>query len=101
MKKRGPGFEKVFEFCYNYKQKWTRSGRKTPIVDGIVFNKVEIDLFKETSYCLFLQDNGLGLKQIYLFIFSRSVRYSGAKWSLSLLEELLYQEKLMNLSESV
>ena len=40
MKKRGPYFQKVFDFCYNYKQRWTRSGRKTPIIDAVVFNKI-------------------------------------------------------------
>jgi len=39
--KRGTSFQKVFEFCYRYKLYWTRSGKTTPIVDRIVFNKIK------------------------------------------------------------
>eukprot|EP00088_Acartia_fossae_P061730 TRINITY_DN7423_c2_g1_i1.p1 TRINITY_DN7423_c2_g1~~TRINITY_DN7423_c2_g1_i1.p1 ORF type:complete len:710 (-),score=189.52 TRINITY_DN7423_c2_g1_i1:200-2329(-) len=39
--KRGNNFQKVFEFCYRYKLYWTRSGKTTPIVDRIVFNKIK------------------------------------------------------------
>ena len=46
MKKRGPYFQKVFDFCYNYKQRWTRSGRKTPIIDAVVFNKVSESMIR-------------------------------------------------------
>ena len=40
VKKKGPVFQKVFEFCYNYKLSWCRSGKRSPIIDAVVFNKV-------------------------------------------------------------
>ncbi|XP_059098131.1 fatty acid CoA ligase Acsl3-like [Tigriopus californicus] len=38
--KRGPSFQKVFNFCYEYKRYWMKRGRGTPICDKIVFNKI-------------------------------------------------------------
>ena len=40
VKKRGPAFQKVFEYCYSYKLHWMRKGRDTPLCDRIVFNKI-------------------------------------------------------------
>ena len=40
VKKKGPAFQKVFEFCYNYKLSWCSSGKRSPIIDAVVFNKV-------------------------------------------------------------
>jgi len=39
--KRGATFQKVFDFCYRYKQYWSRNNQKTPLVDKIVFNKIK------------------------------------------------------------
>lgn len=38
--KRGANFQKVFNFCYEYKHYWMKRGRGTPICDKIVFNKI-------------------------------------------------------------
>ena len=38
--KRGPAFQKVFDYCYAYKHYWTKRGRATPICDRVVFNKI-------------------------------------------------------------
>ena len=40
VKKRGPAFEKIFAYCYSYKNYWMKKGRSTPICDKIVFNKI-------------------------------------------------------------
>ena len=40
MAKRGPAFQKVFDYCYAYKHYWTKRGRATPICDRVVFNKI-------------------------------------------------------------
>jgi len=39
--KRGPNFQKAFEFCYRYKLYWKRQGMSTPLVDKLVFNKIK------------------------------------------------------------
>jgi len=41
IKKRGPSFEKVFKFCLDYKLSWYKRGRDTPIVDKLVFKKIQ------------------------------------------------------------
>ena len=42
--KKGNNFRKVFEFCYNQKQKWNEWGYDTPILDRLVFNKISLIL---------------------------------------------------------
>ena len=39
---RGKGalFQRVFEFCFEYKLYWYLKGKETPILDRLVFNKV-------------------------------------------------------------
>jgi len=41
IKKRGPTFKKVFDFCYNYKLSWNKMGFTTPILNALVFNKIK------------------------------------------------------------
>jgi len=41
VKKRGPTFKKIFDFCYNYKLKWNKLGYTTPILDRLIFNKIK------------------------------------------------------------
>ena len=85
MKKRGPYFQKVFDFCYNYKQRWTRSGRKTPIIDAVVFNKVSESMIRVNDALGYF--DYLGGCIIILLIFSfkflifRSGLFSEEKWN--------------------
>ena len=87
MKKRGPYFQKVFDFCYNYKQRWTRSGRKTPIIDAVVFNKVSESMIRVNDALGYDKNLNLGGCIIILLIFSfkflifRSGLFSEEKWN--------------------
>ena len=40
VRKRGPAFAKVFEYCYEYKHGHMKQGRETPVCDKLVFNKI-------------------------------------------------------------
>ena len=40
MKKRGPGFEKIFKFCYEYRLAATLRGESTPMMDLLIFSKL-------------------------------------------------------------
>merc|ERR1711990_1059673 len=42
--KKGAGFKKVFEFCFNHKQRWNEWGYETPILDRLIFNKLAMIL---------------------------------------------------------
>jgi len=42
--KKGAGFKKVFEFCFNHKQRWNEWGYDTPILDRLIFNKLAMIL---------------------------------------------------------
>ena len=47
VKRKGPIFQKIFDFCVKYKLYWYHKGKETPIMDHLVFNKVRISkLFK-------------------------------------------------------
>ena len=39
--KKGAGFKKFFDFCYNYKLKWNKLGYTTPILNALIFNKIK------------------------------------------------------------
>ena len=41
VEKRGPTFRKIFEYCFNYKLYWIKRGMRTPILDRIVFGKIQ------------------------------------------------------------
>ena len=40
VKSKGPVFERVFGLCYQYKRYWYNKGRDTPIMNRLLFNKV-------------------------------------------------------------
>jgi len=41
VKKKGIGFKKFFDFCFNYKVKWNKLGYTTPILNALIFNKIK------------------------------------------------------------
>ena len=38
--KRGPGFEQIFQFMFDYKKAAMMRGEETPIMDFLVFRKI-------------------------------------------------------------
>ena len=40
LKKRGPGFEKLFKFCYDYRLKAIMNGDSTPVMDTLLFKAI-------------------------------------------------------------
>eukprot|EP00092_Neocalanus_flemingeri_P032347 GFUD01035167.1.p1 GENE.GFUD01035167.1~~GFUD01035167.1.p1 ORF type:complete len:409 (-),score=105.28 GFUD01035167.1:4-1140(-) len=44
IKKKGPGFKKLFDFCYSYKLRWNQYGFNTPILNALIFNKIKMIL---------------------------------------------------------
>jgi hypothetical protein len=50
--KRGPGFRKIFDYCYNYKLHWLKRGRETPICDRIIFSKIRAILGGHMKFML-------------------------------------------------
>ena len=47
VKSKGPAFERIFEFCFDYKRYWYYRGRDTPIMNRLLFNKV---IFMENNF---------------------------------------------------
>ena len=47
VKSKGPAFERIFEFCFDYKRYWYNRGRDTPIMNLLLFNKV---IFMENNF---------------------------------------------------
>ena len=45
IREKGEAFESFFNFCINYKLDWIDRGYTTPILDGILFEKVKVSLF--------------------------------------------------------
>merc|ERR1719357_375796 len=50
--KKGAGFKKVFEFCFNHKQRWNEWGYDTPILDRLIFNKLSMILGGRVSFMI-------------------------------------------------
>jgi long-chain acyl-CoA synthetase len=50
--KKGPGFKKVFEFCFNHKQRWNEWGYDTPILDRLIFNKLSMILGGRVAFMI-------------------------------------------------
>ena len=40
LKKKGSGFEKLFQFCYKYRLEAVRQGQNTPILDFLLFRNL-------------------------------------------------------------
>ena len=38
--KKGPFFKALFDYCHKYKQKWSRRGYTTPIMDTLIFRSI-------------------------------------------------------------
>ena len=47
VKSKGPAFERIFKFCFDYKRSWYNKGRDTPIMNRLLFNKV---IFMENNF---------------------------------------------------
>merc|ERR1719342_1734200 len=50
--KKGAGFKKVFEFCFNHKQRWNEWGYETPILDRLIFNKLAMILGGRVAFMI-------------------------------------------------
>ena len=44
IKDRGPGFEKFFQMCYNYRLFWVKQGFDRPILNRLIFSKFKMAL---------------------------------------------------------
>ncbi len=40
LRKKGPGFKKVFDWCYQYRKNAVERGEETPIMDLLLFNNL-------------------------------------------------------------
>eukprot|EP00091_Calanus_sinicus_P025359 TRINITY_DN9638_c0_g1_i2.p1 TRINITY_DN9638_c0_g1~~TRINITY_DN9638_c0_g1_i2.p1 ORF type:complete len:211 (-),score=47.60 TRINITY_DN9638_c0_g1_i2:172-804(-) len=47
VKKRGVGFKKFFDFCYNYKLKWNKLGYTTPILNALILTRLNQSLVEK------------------------------------------------------
>lgn len=50
--KKGKNFRKIFEFCYNHKQRWNCWGYDTPILDRLIFNRLSLILGGRVSWMI-------------------------------------------------
>lgn len=41
VRKRGAAFQAVFNFCFDYKLYWMKRGYRTPLLDRLVFSKIQ------------------------------------------------------------
>ncbi len=40
LRKKGPGFQKIFRWCYDYRKEAMARGEETPIMDVLLFNNL-------------------------------------------------------------
>lgn len=57
MKKRGPGFEKIFKFCYEYRLAATLNGESTPLMDMLIFSKLRASFGGRIRYMMTGENN--------------------------------------------
>jgi len=50
--KKGASFSKIFQFCFNEKQRWNEWGYSTPILDRLIFNKLSMILGGRVSFMI-------------------------------------------------
>merc|ERR1712130_972629 len=50
--KKGPGFKKIFEFCFNHKQRWNEWGYDTPTLDRLILNKLAMILGGRVAFMI-------------------------------------------------